>query len=177
MSEITLYEKVNIEKLNQVLLCGNIPSTDPEWFKVFQKQLLYYSRMKYTKNGFKITYKQTNGYGRFTACCLQSFQKDIRKYISGECYEDIDMVNCHPVLLEQLFEKYDMNPPKFLIEYNKDRAGVIKKYQIKDKQTIISLINNQNAVNKYKEIMNLHKSIYDSKNGLLPKLTKDYKHI
>ena len=174
--DIILYEKVNEEHLNEVLNCGNLITGDDHiWFKQFQTQLLRYSRQKPTKHGRKIVYKQ-NGYGRHTAVCLQGFQKDVRKYISGEYYEDVDIVNAHPVFLEQLFEKYNLNPPKFLVEYVKDREATIKKYKLQDKLSVIKLINNENSYSKYKDIKILHDSIYN-KNQLLDKLKQEFKHI
>src|SRR5690242_16923116 len=111
---ITLYERVDVEKLMEVLNCDNIPfnalTDESEWFEKMKKQLIFYSQQKRTNNGIKITYKQKNKYGRFTTSFgQQTIQRDIRKYIGS--YRDFDFSNCHPVILDNLFKKYGIFDP------------------------------------------------------------------
>lgn len=90
--DITLFEKVNKAKLKEVLQCSNIPfekSDKKEWKDSFLKTLSYYDKKKYTEKGIETKYLQSNKYGRFnTKYGLQTFQKEVRKYISGEFYHD-----------------------------------------------------------------------------------------
>src|SRR5690349_530706 len=106
---ITLYERVDIEKLMEVLNCDNIPfnplTDESEWFEQMKKQLIRYSQQKRTNNGIKVTYKQKNKHGRFcTPFGQQTIQRDIRKYIGS--YRDYDFSNCHPVILDILFKNH-----------------------------------------------------------------------
>ena len=51
-----------------------------------------------------VSYKQNNNIGRYFACgslSLQSLPREIRHTISDEYYYDIDISNCHPVLICQ----------------------------------------------------------------------------
>ena len=51
-----------------------------------------------------VSYKQNNNIGRYFACgslSLQSLPREIRHTIANDYYYDIDISNCHPVLLCQ----------------------------------------------------------------------------
>ena len=112
MTTITLYEKINRDRLEEVLLCSNIFETsdgdddieDLEQEEMKMKTMLEtFFRMTETPKGIKINYTQKFGYGRFSSKNgLQRCKKNIRCYIAGEEYLDLDIENCHPVLLSQL---------------------------------------------------------------------------
>lgn len=165
MVAIKLNEIVSHELLQNVILCNNIPGDDD---KNIQTLLKNYDG--------KVTYNQIKNFGRYYAkgaLSLQSFQKNIRKYLSNGIYVDIDIVNCHPVILEQLFIKYNLNVPGFLLEYNKNRDETIKKYKLQDKLAFLKIINTETIKCNYnKLIINCHSMIY---NELLPLLLKNYK--
>lgn len=177
-TSISLYEKINYHKLEQVLDCSNIPfnqgEDDIEWFNVFKKSLIKYKNLKEYKNkGKLVIYKQKNNYGRFMAMdgvSLQMFQKDVRKYLCNEFYVDIDIVSCHPFILKQLLTKNDIVDSKILNSYNEDREKFIKENNLKSKVDFIKIINNENLYNiNFKEI---HDKIYKQ---LVPKLIKENK--
>ena len=179
-TSISLYEKINYHKLEQVLDCSNIPfnegEDDIEWFNVFKKSLIKYKNLKEYKNkGKLVIYKQKNNYGRFMAMdgvSLQMFQKDVRKYLCNEFYVDIDIVSCHPVILKQLLTKNDIVDSKILNSYNEDREKFIKENNLKNKVDFIKIINNENLYNiNFKEI---HDKIYKQ---LVPKLIKENKPL
>ena len=70
MNQITLYEQININKLNEVLQCDNLPfeeGDDEIWIEKFKAQLVKYAGLPTTKKGKKIVFKQVNNYGRFYA--------------------------------------------------------------------------------------------------------------
>lgn len=70
-----------------------------------------------------VTYSQKRGYGRFFAnkgLSLQSLCKKIRHTIAREYYVDLDIVNCHPVLLQYLCKKNNFTHTQ-LTEYIKNR--------------------------------------------------------
>lgn len=175
MPTLTLYEMVNDEKLQKVVMCNNIPfeSTDDfEWFEQFKKILKIYSQTPTEAGkGKKVIYVQTNEYGRFSAKSglgLQLFQRDVRKYISGEYTDDWDIENCHPNILEQLFMKHDITCDKFLYNYNRNRKQTIKKFGLKDKLSFIKVINNENEPSN--PVM---KENWMKRNELIKKLLKE----
>ncbi len=169
--DITLFEEVNLERLHEVISCDNIPFKDADDDKreAFKRTLKSYARKKHTKKGFEVKYTRPSNYGRYMAKGgLQGFQKEVRKYLCGEYVRDFDFENCHPVLLEQLFKKNDIYAGEFLEEYNKNRSSVIEKHKLKDKQTVISVMNNENKPS-LKVLQEFHSKIYDN---LFPKLQK-----
>ena len=63
MTDITLYEKVNKQKLKEVLECDNIPfekSDNKEWKDSFLKTLYFYNKKRYTSKGIETKYLQSN---------------------------------------------------------------------------------------------------------------------
>ena len=104
--------------------------------------------LKKSKNG-KINVKmiQTNNTGRYYACgglSLGAMQKIFRHTIAFDNYNDLDIVNAHPVILLHLCKKFNFkceNLEKYII----DRESVLRsidKNRDNAKQCIISLINN-----------------------------------
>jgi len=110
---IELYELVNRERLLEVLNCSNLPceSTSQDDGNCKKKEnlltlLTKYSKLKWYKNkGYKIVYKQNSGFGRYNCSRgLQTFKREIRKYLCQEYYTDIDFVNCHPTIIYYLLK-------------------------------------------------------------------------
>ena len=175
-STIQLTEIVNEKKLLEVIACDNIPfgeSDEPEWKQKFILFLNSYKN-KQSKNGYRtVNYNQKNHIGRYYANNgLQLFQRDVRKYISGEFYEDIDIINCHPKILQQLFQKNDIATDKFLEEYNTNRDLTIEKYNLNSKLDVIKLINNE--INIDSRFSKLHDLIYKN---LVPTLKTQNKDL
>jgi hypothetical protein len=164
---ITLTEYFNETLIRNVMNCNNLPDNETD-YKLLMK--------KYLASKGKIKYKQIGKFGRFYASVgLQYFQKDIRKYLSNGVYTDIDIVNCHPNILLQLFEMNELSVPQFLIDYCNDRPSVIEKYKLKDKMTVIMIMFSDTLHKNYQnipEIVEFHKSMY---NDLLVKLKLKYK--
>jgi len=133
-------------------------------------------------------YRQNRGFGRHNAMgslSLQNLPKQIRHCISKEYYTDIDMVNCHPVILSHICSDYNINC-KLLNEYNKNREQWLENLSNKCdisrdsmKTGILSLLNGgssylNNAIKKdfpmpeklilfEDEITNIHKLICEYK--------------
>ena len=99
-----------------------------------------------SRNGLiKTKYKQNSSFGRFYALgslSLQALPREIRHTIANEFYTDIDIKNCHPVILSFLcaergivckcLNKYNNNRDKFLAELgDRDQA----------KTLVLSLVN------------------------------------
>ena len=184
--DITLFEKVNKENLLKVLECKNLPfesTDDPKWKEIVIKCLNSYSK-KSTNNGkgIQVKYQQVYKYGRFnTSFGLQTLQKDIRKYISGEYYLDLDFENCHPVILNELLKNNNAkltsticvksDGKSLLEEYINDRESYLNKHRI-TKKDMIKMINNE--INNKDFFNEIHNQIYKE---LFPELLKDNKQL
>ena len=62
-------------------------------------------------------------YGRVYAVrglSIGGLKREVRATLAKEYYVDIDIVNCHPVIMEQLFDKYDLSS-ECLSAYNSNR--------------------------------------------------------
>jgi len=81
---------------------------------------------------YKLSYSKTGrrGYGRYYSSIggLETVEKECRGTLCRDYYHDIDMVNCHPVLLEQLAKN----------AYNKDLPAL--SYYIKHREEILAMI-------------------------------------
>ena len=82
------------------------------------------------QNIIKVNYNQKNkNIGRFFAkgsLSLQSLPRQIRHTIAKEFYYDIDIVNCHPIILYQYCNKNNIKTPK-LKEYIDDRDKILNE--------------------------------------------------
>ena len=50
-------------------------------------------------------------YPKRGASSVQGLKRDVRKALTHDSYTDIDIVNCHPVLLSQLFKRHNLECP------------------------------------------------------------------
>lgn len=86
-------------------------------------------------------------------CGLQSFQKAIRHTIAGDTYRDYDIVNAHPVILDQYCEKNGIGH-SYLSGYVKAREVIIDKTlrmpRDDAKKLVLSVLNGGLA--EYKQI-------------------------
>lgn len=116
-----------------------------------------------------VTYKQNNGKGRFYAVgglSLQLLCRKVRHTISKEYYKDIDVINCHPVLLEWLCKQNNF-ACKCLSMYIADREKYINGDPSK-KTLFLIMTNEGNKINEemltdfeaeyWNEMKKLHKS-------------------
>ena len=185
MSNITLYEKIDRQRLQQVLECDNIPfenDDDPEWKDIFLKQLKIYSTKREKKDkGIPINYDRSNQYGRYTSKGLQLFQKDVRMFITNNKYIDLDFSNCHIVILNKLLKEH--NRKLTSTEYVKSDGKSLlqecvddrKKYLEKNKTTKHNMLTNLfKDTNKYMFFKDAHNQIYKE---FLPELKKENKTL
>ena len=179
-----LNEKCNDDNLALVIKCDNFPRNDDcdeddLYFKSLPARLYSYSKIPRQDDGTRqIEYTQKLN-GRFNSNTIQKFSRDIRSFLLTDSegqpmYTDVDIRNCHPVILEHLFKKHVASVPTFLTKYNNDREGTIKEFKLKDKMTIIKLINSESYKSYYNEIQLFHTAIY-GKGGLYDKLKVVYK--
>jgi hypothetical protein len=142
------------------------------------KKYFEYSRFyKDHQNIIKVNYSQKNkNIGRFFAkgsLSLQSLPRQIRHTIAKEFYFDIDVVNCHPVILYQYCNKHNIYCLE-LKEYIDNRDIILNQIIESDnltkseaKQLILKITNGGELKNSKalylhrfeKEIKNIHDSI------------------
>jgi hypothetical protein len=111
------------ERLNNINL-------DP--LTLFKKYVSKSKTIKFQNatNLIKVTYKQNNEIGRFFALgslSLQTLPREIRQTISDEYYYDIDIKNCHPILLQKYAKTNKLNHDYIKI-YNNLRDDLLKEY-------------------------------------------------
>ncbi len=193
-------EHVNVEKLRKVIACTNPPVSDRESWKndiINLRKIL--ADLRNGVDSYSVQYKQqlTNFGRRYASRGIQHMPRHVRNYIAGEFYYDLDIKNCHPVIIPQLlcFE-FPFNPeqnkrkiqipvPKFAKEYMEDRDSAIATYGLEDKITYLKIVYNE-ILNlrfaKYPDIVEYHDMIYKS-DGLLSRFRtvtntdyKDYKN-
>lgn len=121
---MTLIEKVNEYNLDRVL---SSPDIDPE---LKGKLVKYKSKIN---NGYiQVHYnysKNLQDKGRLYArdsLSLQNIKSEVRHFISNDIYEDIDIDNCHPTLIEQYCEKNEIETP-YLSKYNENREEILEQ--------------------------------------------------
>jgi len=75
---------------------------------------------------------------------VQGLKKKLRGYLCCDYYHDFDMINAHPTILLYMCEKHfpDDEFP-YLEKYVKDRDNILKKYEIKKEDVLISLNSNE----------------------------------
>ena len=97
---IILYEIVDIEKSKYILESNDFNEEANNLARNYYESL--------DNNGCKrIVYKQTADKNRYYAdsSCLTYLKKEIRNSITPKNIKDIDMINCHPVILNYLCKK------------------------------------------------------------------------
>jgi hypothetical protein len=108
LHKIELKETINHEALNQLLnsdlLLKNSWSQNGITYENEKQQLLAYKALFSNNNDHaKVTYKLTSsGFGRVYATkslSLGSIRKEVRHTLAKDIYVDIDIENCHPMIL------------------------------------------------------------------------------
>ena len=106
-----------------------------------------------SSNGvIKVSYHQTHGraYGRFFAdgsVSLQNLTREIRQCIAYDYYDDIDMVNAHPIILRHLCGMHNIDCDhlnEYILNREKHIADLMADSSIDRemaKKTFLSLIN------------------------------------
>lgn len=99
------------------------------------------------QNKIKVNYKQCHkDIGRYFAkgsLSLQSLPRQIRHTIAKEFYYDIDIVNCHPVILYQYCNKNNIDTPelkKYIDGREKIINEIIEKNQITKEEAKILIL-------------------------------------
>jgi len=134
-----------------------------------------YLKKANSKGIVNVKYNQRDNKGRYFAdkcLSLQNIKRQFRQTISHEFYDDIDMVNAHPVILLHLCKKNNINTP-YLSEYVNNRDKILKDTGLsrdKAKQLYLIIMNssdtNINTVNEHmknfkNEMKNIHETFFN----------------
>lgn len=171
-------------ELASVVSIKRILSSDlTEWLKgradatlaSIKKSLRGFQRKKQpgAKDGFRVDYafgQYSFGYGRLYArgSSLQFLPSDVRNFIAGSYYHDIDVKNCLPTLVQWLFSSFQLPCPE-LDDYVENRPALLRKYKM-DKLGVICLFFDKNAQPKNDLFRAIHAAIY----GKLVPLLKEH---
>lgn len=135
LNNIECNEKINITALDKLirsdLLKKQFHSPFADFFYESEReQLLNYKKLIVgTEARVKYTMKKTISYGRVIpnqGLGLFNIRRELRQTLSKDYYVDIDVENCHPVILSQICEKNNIEC-KFLDEYINNRKNILEE--------------------------------------------------
>lgn len=133
LHNIELYEPIHYNKLTKILnsTLVNLDS-DPNWIGELKQLSKYAKNYNKTNNLVKVRYTRSDlvEFGRVNpdkALGLHSIRREVRHTLAKDLLVDIDIVNAHPVILNQLCEKFNY-PNKCLNKYVNDREELIATY-------------------------------------------------
>ena len=182
-------ERVNIDTLKYII--ENVPAeqlgtyyskgakeSDYESVKTFVTN--YYESL--SGKGYKtVDYAQKDGRGRHwpQSSSITNLSKPIRHLIADEYNIDLDMVNCHPVLLQDYCTRNNI-PCRQLSRYVTSRNEILSNFEGQDIKTeVLRLINGGKAkldngfVRRFtQEIKNIHSSVIDLNSERFEQLKK-----
>ena len=130
LHNLELYEPIHFDKLEKLLNSNLIQNTD-DWNEL--KQLTKYSKLYNKKTKLsKVRYVRTDliEFGRVNpdkALGLHMLRRQIRHTLADNLLIDIDIVNCHPVILLQICKKYNYTC-EYLNKYVNDRETIINEF-------------------------------------------------
>jgi len=168
-------EKVNIEILNEIVKKVNsIPTsdgkstlgtTDDKYQKQCRKSLKNYSSLPKKNGETEVFYEQNKQLKTRYVCRggigLQLMPRKVRSHVSGEFYDDIDIVACHHVIIKNLLIMAGKKVPEILNEYLSDKPAFEKKYGL-SKNDMIKMLNKSDLDRgkKFRVLKDLHTLIY-----------------
>jgi hypothetical protein len=188
--QITLFERFDKDKLKYII--HNYESLKPQLREVSDYNPIillkkYLSRER--ENNVKVTYTygKHSSSGRMFAnggCSLQCIQREFRHTIAGEFYDDIDIVNCHPMILLNICFKNNMATPH-LKAYCTDRSKIIKLIMESNsaldiastKKFILSIINGGQQNYKYTSSSKWVEGFFNEMKSVTEELIKLYPEI
>lgn len=139
---IILNEKFNVSNAQRLICCNKIKPED---------RIYLINKLKKYPNGImQIKYNVDKGFGRFKTNVgdigdkkfipyyMIGTKKNIRSFLAKDYYHDLDIENCHPVLISQIAQNINIETP-FINEYINNRSKVldeISKICSTDKNTV-----------------------------------------
>ena len=137
LNKIQLQETINIEILDKLIqsdLLQTVPWINPETGEKVcfdnEKAHLLAIRKKVSNKGIlNVKYQESKvGFGRVypdKSLSLCSIRRELRHTLAKETYVDIDVDNCHPVILKQICEQNNIGCT-YLSKYVKERPKYLK---------------------------------------------------
>jgi len=154
---------------------ANFPLTDgKKWGKVnyntYRKYLTKMTKQKTTTHNYHYGQKGERTEGRLYCNDggLQRLARPIREFVCRNHYIDVDISNCFPSILCQLYKENGFNPV-CLDEYCKDRKATFKKYNF-TKSDFNAFMNIDKPKTKNEFLLKIQKE----KEYLLPQLLDKY---
>jgi hypothetical protein len=144
LENLKLYETIDVKLLDKLItseLLQTVPWVNPQTGEKVcydnEKQHLLALRKKVKNGKLEVLYKNTNiGFGRVyptKSLSLCSIRRELRHTLAKDKYVDIDIDNCHPVILKQICEKNKIDC-EYLTKYVNDRKTYLKvvmdKYKV-----------------------------------------------
>jgi hypothetical protein len=187
---INLEETFDADKLNYII--NNFDKLRKKmrtvcFERVIDPLVLAKKYLRYSRDGkIDVMYRQKKSYGRFCSrgsLSLQMIAREIRHTIASDYYIDIDIKNCHPVLLSQLCKRDNVDCDE-LDDYIKDREKLLKELKIprgQAKQLYLKLTNGggygdlDNLEYKTKHIKRYKREMKALHNHFADKYKEDYK--
>lgn len=154
------------------------------------KQALNKYSKQFKDDGYQITYvhpdyknfgnvKLVNYSGRIKPdpyTGLSVFSSKVRGYLAYGIYIDVDMVNCHPTILNHLMKVNGINTDDTLQLYINDRDNFLSKNKI-DKNEFLISINKSDYVSKTSVHKKIHDQIYKQLLPILLEKDTDLKNV
>ena len=120
-----LREKVDYKRLERLIRNPQLLIVNDDFNETIQLK----DYLKIIKNGFvNVKYNRTNEIGRsysYKSLSYQGIRKEVRSYLCNGYYMDLDMVNSHPVMLEQICRSNGLNC-NYLTKYVNNREELLK---------------------------------------------------
>ena len=138
---------------------------------LFKKYIAKSNSLNNEKSNILVRYTQNNNIGRHFAkgaLSLQSLPREIRQTICNDYYIDIDIKNCHPVILCQYAEKNNLSC-KQLTKYINNRDYILNKYAEQFN------VNKDNIKKSFLSILNGGKRFLKLNDNDMPTYIKKYK--
>lgn len=153
---IILHEKIDKNRVK------NLKGSSSDIVPLDEKKKLDKYTKQYTIEGYRIDYQlpELKNYGRIKEVPytgLGTFCQEVRGYLADGIYLDVDMVNCHPTIINGLFKKYGIDC-SIINEYVSNRDNFLKSEKI-TKEDFLKIINTGKCDCQGK-MKKLHNQIY-----------------
>ena len=145
MENYTCLEYINLENLNKIISAKKI---DDESLTILTKLKTHVRKTGKHEVNFNVkkASNKSKGIGRmypkYNKPCLQGLNKNIRKALAYDTCVDVDIKNCHPVILNQILRNNEITC-EHLNYYVNNRDEVLDMYEDRDlgKERVSTLIN------------------------------------
>ena len=171
MTELVIKEYYDVEALDTLLTVGDFDSLSKEKNKDgktitgahIEANLKKIKKELINNSYLEKTYVQKKGIGRWyykegTGCGMLYLPNSVRGFITQEGTKDLDMVNCHPTLLNYIMKEFNILCPE-LQECIDNREKFLAECGI-DKRELIIIINSKDCKSKNQKIVKIHDTIY-----------------